>query len=60
MAERMFLGLREVAEVLGLSHSTVYKRVREGVIPSVRIGQCWRVPRKWLEGLLDERVLGCE
>ena len=36
---------RQVAEVLMISRSTVYDLVGSGVIPSVKIGRCRRIPR---------------
>ena len=36
---------RQVAEVLMISRSSVYDLVGQGVIPSVKIGRCRRIPR---------------
>lgn len=44
----------QVAELLGLSRGTAYQHVRDGVIPAVRLGRRWFVPRNrfhaWLDG----------
>lgn len=52
---RLLLRVEEAADVLGLSRSTVYELMGRGVIPSVRIGGCRRIPAKalraWVEGL---------
>jgi excisionase family DNA binding protein len=46
------LTVREAGAVLKLSRATIYKRVAEGVIPTVRIGKLLRVPRAELDQLL--------
>lgn len=44
----------QAAEILGVSHSKVYRMAREGQIPSIRFGQSTRIPRQlfleWVEG----------
>ena len=42
----------EAAQLLGVSRMTAYSAVREGSIPSVRIGRRLLVPRAALERLL--------
>jgi len=46
------MSVREVAEFLGLTESTIYKKVRRGELPVARIGRSLRFPkdaiRKWL------------
>lgn len=39
----------EVAEMLGLSRSSVYRLVRSGEIPSIRYGSSVRIPAWWVE-----------
>jgi excisionase family DNA binding protein len=44
----------EVAGVLGVSRGVAYEQVREGVIPSMRLGKRWIIPKTrfdaWLAG----------
>jgi len=40
-----FLTVEEVAEILRLKRSTAYEFVRQGVIPSIRLGHFIRVPK---------------
>lgn len=40
---------REVADLLSLSRSEVYRLIDRGAIPSVRFGRSVRVPRRWVE-----------
>jgi excisionase family DNA binding protein len=37
----------EIATSLGFSEATVYRSIRSGKIPSIRIGQAIRVPLEW-------------
>ena len=59
--EKLLLRPAEVCELTGMGKSKVYELIAAGVIPSVRIGACVRVPadrlRKWIEELQaqDER-----
>lgn len=43
MEEPVFLTVPEVAKILRLKRSTAYEYIRQGIIPSVRIGRFIRV-----------------
>ena len=51
--ERLVYSVREACALLGLSKNSVYARIREGVIPSIRVGARLLIPRiafeRWLE-----------
>jgi excisionase family DNA binding protein len=51
--EQLLLRPVEAAEVLGLGRAKVYQLIRDGGLPSVRIGKSVRVPaerlRQWVE-----------
>jgi excisionase family DNA binding protein len=53
--DRILFRASEVSEVAGIGKSKVYELIAAGVIPSVRIGKCVRVPadrlREWIEQL---------
>ena len=52
MNEKMFLNVSEAAELLGVNKITMYKYIREKIIPAVKIGnKTWKIPRKYLESL---------
>ena len=52
MTEKMFLNVSEAAELLGVNKITMYKHIREKIIPAVKIGnKTWKIPRKYLESL---------
>lgn len=50
------LTVEEAAAVLGISRGLAYEGVREGTIPSLRIGRRLLVPRKALDRLLGDAV----
>ena len=47
------LSIPEVCQELGMGKSWVYKRIRSGEIPSVKLGHNIKVRREALEGYLD-------
>jgi excisionase family DNA binding protein len=56
MAQREYLKAREVAEMLSLDITTVYKMCEEKVIPSLRIGKkAVRIPRGALNAYLAQQ-----
>ena len=44
------LSVKQVAEILAVSHNTAYALVRSGQIHSVRVGRSYRVP---LDAVID-------
>ena len=55
---KLLLRPTEAAELISLSRSKVYALLRDGTIPSVRVGKSLRVPRRelemWAERLVSE------
>ena len=49
---------KQVAQVLMVSRSTIYDLVGEGVIPSVKIGRCRRIPSVAFHQFVDDLVAG--
>lgn len=47
------LSVAQAARSLGISRNTAYQCVRQGSIPSIRLGHRIVVPRRALEALLD-------
>lgn len=43
----------EVARILDVCLTTVYRRIEDGTLAAVRIGGLYRIPRGSLEALLD-------
>lgn len=53
MAKEMeFLSLEEVAEMLGVTYQLMYRLVRSGELPAIRLGKLYRVSRRDLDGYL--------
>ncbi len=51
--DRLVYTAREVQELLGLSRTAVYDRLRDGTLPSVRVGARILIPRRSLERFLE-------
>ena len=43
----------EVAVLLGIARDVAYENVRSGLIPAVRVGRRWLVPRSRFHAWLD-------
>ena len=56
MAEKRFLTLADVAEVLNISSSQTYALVRSGELPAIQVGGRgqWRVEARILEEYIAE------
>ena len=50
------LKAEEIAELLSLSRSYVYKLIRDGTIPSIQIGRSVRVRDRDLMEFIDEKA----
>jgi excisionase family DNA binding protein len=48
------LGAEEVAGLVGVKESTVWRWCREGTLPCLKVGKHWRVRREALEDFLSE------
>jgi len=56
MPERLAVTVPEAAEMLGVGASVVYKYVRAGLIPHVRIGRRIVIPLKALEEWMEQKA----
>jgi excisionase family DNA binding protein len=56
MSEKILLRVEEAASLLSIGRTRAYELVRLGVIPSIRLGRCVRIPRealvRWIEAEL--------
>jgi excisionase family DNA binding protein len=55
-AEAAYLSVLELAHYLGISRHTAYALVKDGAVPSVRVGGQYRIQRVELERQLAERT----
>ena len=51
--ERLVYTPQELCALLGLSRTAVYERLREGSLPSIRVGRRILIPRRALAEMLD-------
>jgi excisionase family DNA binding protein len=54
--ERVLITPAEAAEVLGISVRTVYRVIRRGDLPVVRVGRCPRIPVKAMNRWVDSQL----
>jgi len=48
--------VKEVAEKLDCVPMTVYRMIREGRVPAIRIGRDFRIPKKAMDKWLEEEI----
>lgn len=53
-----FYSLEEVAELFGVNYQLIYKLVKTGAMPSVRIGKMFRVSEAQLKDYMDRQSSG--
>lgn len=51
------LTVAEVADLLRVSTMTVYRLIRSGELPAVRVGRNYRVRRRDLDSYLEQQVV---
>ena len=58
LTNKTFLTTKEAAEYLGIKPSTLYKYIKQGVIPAFKIGSLWRFKKsaldRWISKKLEE------
>lgn len=54
-SEKVLLGAEDVAELMGVKETTVWRWCREGNLPCLKVGKHWRVRREALEDFLRRR-----
>ena len=56
MDTRIAYRVTEAADMLGISRAKAYELVATGVLPSVRLGGCLRVPAQALQQCIDRQL----
>ena len=56
--EMKFYSLEEVAELFGVNYQLIYKLVKNGELPSVRIGKMFRISAPQLKEYMDRQSQG--
>lgn len=52
--EQRLMTVEEVAAQIRVSVPTVYRWAQSGRIPSIRVGNAVRIPRRWLDRIIAE------
>src|SRR5256885_5604419 len=55
MIDETFLTTEEVLEYLQVNLRTVYRLIKAGKIPAVRVGRQWRFPKRGIDAWLDSQ-----
>ena len=50
---REFFTIEEVAQILNVNYNTVWKLVRKGAFPAVRVGRTYRIPAIFVNDLRE-------
>ena len=56
MNQRIAYRVAEAADVLGISRAKTYQLIAAGVLPSIRLGGCLRVPAEALQQCIDRQL----
>lgn len=56
--EKLLLTPQEAAELLGIGRSKVYELMASGVLRSVKVGRCRRIPRKAIDDFVESLSAG--
>ena len=51
------LTVKELARILKITRQQVRKMIRSGEIPAVKVGREWRIPREYLNELIEETIM---
>ena len=51
--DNMYMSLEEVADMLGVTYQLIYRLVKAGELPAVRLGKLYRVSRTDLDTYLE-------
>ncbi len=57
-SDRLLLTVEEAARRLGIGKTLAWELVWAGVLPSVRLGRCVRIPLRALEAWITEQTEG--
>ena len=57
LSDRLLM-VREVAELMRVSNMTVYRLIKAGDLPAIRVGKNFRIRRSDVESYLGDRSYG--
>jgi excisionase family DNA binding protein len=50
----VFISIPQIREILGISQSSVLRRIKSGELPHVKLGRRTLIPREAIETLIDK------
>ncbi|UCF79225.1 MAG: helix-turn-helix domain-containing protein [Candidatus Eiseniibacteriota bacterium] len=56
MAGEKYITIPELAELLGVSRIAIYRRVKKGQIPAVKIGRTYAITDRTIIDILGKRI----
>lgn len=56
-ADDRLLTVREVADAMRVSHMTVYRLIKAGELPAIRVGRNFRIRESELDRFFDARTV---
>lgn len=56
MTAQKYVTVRELADLLGVSRITIYKRVKKGLIPATKIGKTYLITDQAVAEVLGKKV----
>ncbi len=59
MKNKQYISIQELANILGISRISVYKKIKSGKIKATRIGRSYAIPKRYVDNILG-KVLGAE
>ena len=60
ISREQLLTVSEVADVMRVSNMTVYRLIKSGQLPAVRVGKNYRIRESDLDGYLSDRSVQVE
>lgn len=57
---REFLSLAEAGELLGVGRCRAWELAHAGLLPAIRLGRRWYVPRRALDAMVDRAIIQTE
>jgi excisionase family DNA binding protein len=57
-ANMKLLRVAEVAETLSVSPMTIYRMIKAGELPAIRIGRSYRIEQRTVDAFLDTHGVG--
>ncbi len=50
--EEEYYSINEICRKFKISHSTIYRKIKSGEIPAIKLGRYWKIPKSVLQRIL--------